>query len=66
MGLNAHSEAEFVNIIRRSTTHDGTETIGRSVMMRLNRGDMVFMVNEAGVTTKTATNKKCDKQNFKI
>ena len=63
VGLNAHSEAEFVlyknnkayvNIIRRSTKHNGKDTIGRSVMMRLNRGDMVFMVNEAGQTARSS------------
>ena len=63
VGLNAHSEAEFVlyknnkayvNIIRNSTKHNGTDTIGRSVMMRLNQGDMVFMVNEAGLTARSS------------
>ena len=62
VGLNAHREAEFVlyknnkpyvNIIRRSTTHNGTDTIGRSVMMRLHRGEQVFMVNEAGRTARS-------------
>ena len=63
VGLNAHREAEFVlyknnkpyvNIIRNSTTHDGTDMIGRSVMMRLARGDMVFMVNEARRTARSS------------
>ena len=63
VGLNAHREAEFVmyknneayvNIIRRSTTHNGTDTIGRSVMMRLNLGDMIFIVNEAGRTARSS------------
>ena len=63
VGLNAHSEAEFVmyknnkayvNIIRNSTKHDGTDTIGRSVMMRLHRGDRVFMVNQARRTARSS------------
>ena len=63
VGLIAHREAEFVlyknkkayvNIIRRSTTHNGTDMIGRSVMMRLNRGDMIFMVNEARQTARSS------------
>ena len=63
VGLNAHREAEFVlyknnkayvNIIRRSTKHDGTDTIGRSVMMRLHRRDTIFMVNEAGRTARSS------------
>ena len=63
VGLNAHSEAEsvmyknnkaYVNIIRNSTTHTGTDTIGRSVLMRLHRGDRVFMVNEAGRTARSS------------
>ena len=63
VGLIAHREAEFVlyknkkayvNIIRRSTTHNGTDMIGRSVMMRLNRGDMIFMVNEARRTARSS------------
>ena len=64
VGLNAHSEAEFVlyknykayvNIIRSSTTHNGTDMIGRSVMMRLHRGDMIFMVNVAGQTARSSS-----------
>ena len=63
VGLNAHREAEFVlyknnkvyvNIIRRSTKHNGTDTIGRAVMMRLHRGDLIFMVNEAGQTARSS------------
>ena len=63
VGQNAHREAEFVlyknnkayvNIIRRSTTHSGTDTIGRAVMMRLNRGDLIFMVNEARRTARSS------------
>ena len=63
VGLNAHREAEFVlykknkpyvNIIRRSTTHNGTDTIGRAVMMRLGRGEQVFIVNEARRTARSS------------
>ena len=64
VGLNAHREAEFVlyknnkvyvNIIRRSTKHNGTDTIGRAVMMRLHRGDMIFIVNKAGRTARSSS-----------
>ena len=63
VGLNAHREADFVlyknnkayvNIIRRSTKHNGTDTIGRSVMMRLHRGEQVFMVNQARQTARSS------------
>ena len=57
VGLIANETAEFVlyknvqpyaSIVRKSTIHDGTDTIGRAVMMRLDQGDMIYMVNEAG------------------
>ena len=62
-GLNAHSKAMFalyknhkayVNINRKSTIHNGTDTIGRAVMMRLDRGDMIYMVNQAGHTARSS------------
>ena len=74
VGLKAHREAEFVlyknnkayvNIIRRSTTHNGTDTIGRSVMMRLNRGDQVFTVNEAGRTARSSAMMETSFSGFK-
>ena len=74
VGLNAHSEAEFVlyknnkayvNIIRRSTKHDGTDTIGRAVMMRLHRGEQVFMVNEAGGTARSSSMMETSFSGFK-
>ena len=74
VGLNAHREAEFVlyknnkayvNIIRRSTKHDGTDTIGRSVMMRLHRRDTIFMVNEAGQTARSSSMMETSFSGFK-
>ena len=50
VGLNAHSEAEFIlyrndkayiNIYRNYTTHNGTDNIGRAVMIKLDRGDKI-------------------------
>ena len=63
VGLNAHSEADFIlykndkayiNIYRNSTAHNGTDTIGRAVMMWLDRGDRIYMVNEAGRTARSS------------
>ena len=74
VGLNAHREAEFVlyknnkayvNIIRRSTKHEGTDTIGRSVMMRLHRGDLIFMVNEARRTARSSSMMETSFSGFK-
>ena len=74
VGLNAHSEAEFVlyknnkayvNIIRRSMTHNGTDTIGRSVMMRLNQGDIIFMVNKARRTARSSSMMETSFSGFK-
>ena len=39
------NEDPFVNIIRSSTVHSGTDTIGRSIMMNLNADDTVHIVN---------------------
>ena len=36
----------FVNIIRESTIHSGTDTTGRSIMVQLQTGDTVHIVNE--------------------
>ena len=49
-GLTAHVELQknnqaFVNIIRNSTSHPGTDTMGRSIMMSLEEGDTVHLVN---------------------
>ena len=63
VGLAAHGTADFglyknfepyVNILRTSTRHNGTDTIGRAVMMRLEQGDMIYMVNEAGQTARSS------------
>ena len=61
VGLIAHGTAEFglyknfepfANIVRKSTIHSGTDTLGRAVMMRLEQGDIIYMVNEAGQTAR--------------
>ena len=63
VGLNAYSSAGFtlyknslpyVNIVRRSRSHNGIDTISRAVMMRLNQGDQIYMVNEAGQTARSS------------
>ena len=63
VGLNAHSKAEFIlykndqayiNIYRNSTIHNGTDTIGRAIMIKLDRGDKIYMVNEVGRTARSS------------
>ena len=44
----------FVNILRESTTHTGTDTIGRSVLMELNEDDTVHIGNPAGYTARSS------------
>ena len=39
------NDEPFVNIYRTSTRHNGTDTIGRSIMMTLEADDTVHMVN---------------------
>ena len=51
-GLTAHVELQknnqaFVNVIRNSTVHPGTETTSRSIMMSLEEGDTIHLVNHA-------------------
>ena len=74
VGLDAGKTAEFVlyknfepfaGIIRRSTTHNGIDTIGRSIMMNLEEGDIVYMVNEAGQTARSSTMKETSFSGFK-
>ena len=48
--LTAHVELQknnqaFANIIRNSTSHPGTDTMGRSIMMSLEEGDTIHLVN---------------------
>ena len=63
VGLNAYSSAGFtlyknslpyVNIVRRSRSHNGIDTISRAVMMRLDQGDQIYLVNEAGQTARSS------------
>ena len=74
VGLDAGKTAEFVlyknfesfaGIVRRSTTHRGTDTIGRSIMMNLEEGDIIYMVNEAGQTARSSTMKETSFSGFK-
>ena len=74
VGLIAHGPAEFglyknfepfANIVRKSTIHNGTDTLGRAVMMRLEQGDMIYMVNEAGQTARSSTMMETSFSGFK-
>ena len=74
VGLDAGKTAEFIlyknlepfaGIVRRSTTHNGTDTIGRSIMMNLEQGDIVYIVNEAGETARSSTMKETSFMGFK-
>ena len=74
VGLDAGKTAEFVlyknfqpfaGIIRRSTTHNGTDTIGRSIMMELEQGDIIYLVNEAGQTARSSAMKETSFSGFK-
>ena len=39
------NDVPFTSIIRESTSHSGTDVIGRSIMMNLNTSDTVYVVN---------------------
>ena len=74
VGLEAGKTAEFIlyknlepfaGIVRRSTTHDGTDTIGRSIMMNLQQDDIVYIVNESGQTARSSTMKETSFMGFK-
>ena len=55
----------FATIIRESTTHDGTDTIGRSVMMQLAQSDKVNIVNTAGLTARSSAKRETSFSGFK-
>ena len=74
VGLDAGKTAEFIlyknseafaGIVRKSTTLTGTDTIGRSVMMNLEQGDIIYMVNEAGETARSSSMKETSFSGFK-
>ena len=51
-GFTAHVELQknnqaFVNVIRNSTVHPGTDTTSRSILMSLEEGDTIHLVNHA-------------------
>ena len=55
----------FVNILRESTTHTGTDTIGRSVMMELEEFETVHIGNRAGYTARSSSLKETSFCGFK-
>ena len=55
----------FVNILRTATTYTGTDTIGRSVMMGLDEGDIIYIVNEDGQTARSSQMKETSFSGFK-
>ena len=59
------NEEPFVNIFRESTTHTGTDTIGRSVIMELNEDDTVHIGNPAGYTARSSVLKETSFCGFK-
>ena len=74
VGLDAGKTAEFIlyknlepfaGIVRRSTSHTGIDSIGRSIMMNLQQGDIVYMVNEAGETARSSSMKETSFSGFK-
>ena len=59
------NDEPFVNILRESTTRNGTDTIGRSVMMELEVFDTVHIGNPAGYTARSSELKETSFCGFK-
>ena len=55
----------YVNILRESTIHNGTDTIGRSVMMELQDFQTVHIGNPAGYTARSSSLKETSFCGFK-
>ena len=55
----------YVNILRESTTHTGTDSIGRSVMMELEEFQTVHIGNPAGYTARSSELKETSFCGFK-
>ena len=55
----------YVNILRESTAHTGTDTIGRSVMMELEEFQTVHIGNPAGYTARSSELKETSFCGFK-
>ena len=55
----------FATIVRESTSHNGTDTIGRSVMMELAQSDKVNIVNTIGLTARSSELKETSFCGFK-
>ena len=59
------NDEPLVNILRESTTHTGTDTIGRSVMMELEEYDTVHIGNPDGYTARSSELKETSFCGFK-
>ena len=59
------NDEHFADILRESTTHTGTDTIGRSVMMELEADDFVHIGNPAGYTARSSELKETSFCGFK-
>ena len=55
----------YVNILRESTNHTGTDSIGRSVMMELEEFQTVHIGNPAGYTARSSSLKETSFCGFK-
>ena len=55
----------FATIFRDSTTHSGTDTIGRSVMMELKENDKINIVNGFDLTARSSALKETSFSGFK-
>ena len=55
----------YVNILRESTIHTGTDSIGRSVMMELEEFETVHIGNPAGYTARSSSLKETSFCGFK-
>ena len=59
------NDEPLVNILRESTIHTGTDTIGRSVMMELDEDDTVHIGNPDGYTVRSSELKETSFCGFK-
>ena len=74
IGLIARGTANFIlyknddpvaTILYESTTHTGTDTVGRSVMIEMNIDDTVHLVNSGGLTVRSSSLKETSFCGFK-
>ena len=59
------NDEPLVNIFCESTTHTGTDTIGRSVMMEIEEEDFLHIGNPAGYTARSSELKETSFCGFK-